>query len=234
MTDISMDRLAVATPPARRDIGLARRYRAERRFRLYGLAAISVGIIFLAIMLVSIVGKGYTAFWQTEVTLPVKFDEKVIDPSNKRASDPNVLIAANYPVLARNALATKLGISLDDKPGLAKLKGFLSEGVRTQLRDIVIADPGVIGKTVDVDMLVSANIDSAFKGQIDLEVAEANRKVSDQQVEWMNKLAAEGTLAEHFNTGLFTFGASSRPESSGMGVAIIGSFYRCAACRRRQ
>jgi len=225
MTDISMDRLAVATPPARRDIGLARRYRAERRFRLYGLAAISVGIIFLAIMLVSIVGKGYTAFWQTEVTLPVKFDEKVIDPSNKRASDPNVLIAANYPVLARNALATKLGISLDDKPGLAKLKGFLSEGVRTQLRDIVIADPGVIGKTVDVDMLVSANIDSAFKGQIDLEVAEANRKVSDQQVEWMNKLAAEGTLAEHFNTGLFTYGASSRPESSGMGVAIIGSFY---------
>ena len=225
MTDISMERLAVATPPARRDIGLARRYRAERRFRLYGLAAISVGIIFLAIMLVSIVGKGYTAFWQTEVTLPVKFDEKVIDPSNKRASDPNVLIAANYPVLARNALATKLGISLDDKPGLAKLKGFLSEGVRTQLRDIVIADPGVIGKTVDVDMLVSANIDSAFKGQIDLEVAEANRKVSDQQVEWMNKLAAEGTLAEHFNTGLFTYGASSRPESSGMGVAIIGSFY---------
>ena len=41
----------------------------------------------------------------------------------------------------------------------------------------------------------------------------------------MNKLAADGTLAQHFNTGLFTYGASSRPKSSGMGVAIIGSFY---------
>ena len=41
----------------------------------------------------------------------------------------------------------------------------------------------------------------------------------------MNKLASDGALAEHFNTGLFTYGASSRPESSGMGVAIIGSFY---------
>ena len=41
----------------------------------------------------------------------------------------------------------------------------------------------------------------------------------------MNKLAADGALAQHFNTGLFTYGASSRPESSGMGVAIIGSFY---------
>ena len=32
-------------------------------------------------------------------------------------------------------------------------------------------------------------------------------------------------MAEHFNTGLFTYGASSRPETSGMGVAIIGSLY---------
>ena len=88
-------------------------------------------------MLVTIVSKGYTAFWQTTVTLPITFDEKVIDPGNKRATDPNVLIAANYPVLARDALAAKLGIDLDDKPQLAKLKGFLSDGVRTQLRDIV-------------------------------------------------------------------------------------------------
>ena len=41
----------------------------------------------------------------------------------------------------------------------------------------------------------------------------------------MNKLKAEGAMAEHFNTGLFTYGASSRPETSGIGVAIIGSLY---------
>ena len=41
----------------------------------------------------------------------------------------------------------------------------------------------------------------------------------------MNQLTADGAMAQHFNTGLFTFGASSRPESSGMGVAIIGSLY---------
>ena len=32
-------------------------------------------------------------------------------------------------------------------------------------------------------------------------------------------------MAEHFNTGLFTNGDSSRPETVGLGVAIIGSFY---------
>ena len=226
MTDIMLDTLAAgAARQPRRDIGIKRRYAAERRFRLYGILAISFGIFFLAIMLVAIVSKGYTAFWQTTVTLPITFDEKLIDPGNKRATDPSVLVAANYPVLARDALAGKLGISASDKPQLAKLKGFLSDGVRTQLRDMVIADPSVIGQTRDVNVLVTANINSAFKGQIDLQVPEAKRKISDQQVTWMNKLASDGALAQHFNKGLFTYGASSRPESSGMGVAIIGSFY---------
>ncbi|TJW31419.1 MAG: DUF3333 domain-containing protein, partial [Mesorhizobium sp.] len=225
MTDIPMDTMVRVAAHPRRDIGLKARYAAERRFRIYGVVAISVGLAFLAIMLVTIVSKGYTAFWQTTVSLPITFDEKVIDPANKRGTDPSVLIKANYPKLAENALIAKLGISPDNKPMIQKLKGFLSEGARVQLRDIVAANPSVIGTTRDVNILAAANLDSAFKGQIDLGVEEARRKVSDQQIAWMNKLKADGAMAEHFNTGLFTYGASSRPETSGMGVAIIGSFY---------
>jgi phosphate transport system permease protein len=225
MTDISMDTMVRTAAPARRDIGLKARYAAERRFRIYGVLAISVGLAFLAIMLITIVSKGYTAFWQTTVSLPITFDEKVIDPSNKRATDPDVLIKANYPKLADRALMDKLGIDPSNKPMALKLKGFLSEGARVQLRDIVVADPSVIGTTRNVDILAAANLDSAFKGQIDLGVEEARRKVSDQQIAWMDKLKADGVMAKHFNTGLFTYGASSRPETSGMGVAIIGSFY---------
>ncbi|TGV25612.1 phosphate ABC transporter permease PstA [Mesorhizobium sp. M4B.F.Ca.ET.143.01.1.1] len=225
MTDIPLDTMVRAAAPARRDIGLKARYAAERRFRIYGVLAISVGLAFLAIMLITIVSKGYTAFWQTTVTLPINFDEKIIDPSNKRATDPDVLIKANYPKLADKALMAKLGIDPANKPMALKLKGFLSEGARVQLRDIVVADPSVIGTTRNVDILAAANLDSAFKGQIDPNVEEARRKVSDQQIAWMNQLKGDGTMAEHFNKGLFTYGASSRPETSGMGVAIIGSFY---------
>ncbi|WP_274627607.1 phosphate ABC transporter permease PstA [Arvimicrobium flavum] len=225
MTDVSLGSLAPTAARPRRDIGIKRRYAAERRFRLYGVLAASVGLVFLAIMLVSIIAKGHTAFWQTTVSLPISFDEKVIDPSGKRASDPDVLIRANYPKLAENALIEALGIDPKDKAAIRKLKGFLSDGVRVQLRNIVVADPSVIGTTRNVDLLAAANIDSAYKGQIDLTVDEKRRKVSDQQVEWMNRLKAEGAMAERFNTGLFTFGASSRPETSGVGVAIIGSLY---------
>ncbi len=228
MSEVSFDALPVPAAPARRDIGLKARYRAERRFRLYGLLAVSVGLAFLAVMLASVVGKGYTAFRQTAVTLPIAFDESVIDPRGLRATDPGVLVRADYPKLAQNALIEKLGIDPGDKAMVRKLKGFLSDGARVQLRDIVMADPSVIGTTRSVDILASANLDSAFKGQIDLAVDEARRKVSDQQVAWMNRLKAEGVMAGRFNTGLFTFGASSRPETSGMGVAIIGSFYMMA------
>ncbi|BBD39887.1 MULTISPECIES: phosphate ABC transporter permease PstA [Aminobacter] len=225
MTDISLDTLTASAARPRRDIGLKKRYAAERRFRLYGVLAIAIGLAFLAVMLTSIVSKGYTAFWQTTVTLPINFDEKIIDPSNKRATDPNVLITANYPKLAEQALIEKLGIDPNNKADVRKLKGFLSDSSRVQLRAIVAADPSVIGTTRNVDILAAANLDSAFKGQIDLDVPESRRKVSDQQVEWMNKLKAEGVMAEHFNTGLFSYGASSRPETSGVGVALIGSFY---------
>ena len=90
MTDISMDTLAagVARQP-RRDIGIKRRYAAaERRFRLYGILAISFGIAFLGIMLVTIVSKGYTAFWQTTVTLPIKLTRRSSTPTTSAQPTP--------------------------------------------------------------------------------------------------------------------------------------------------
>ncbi|EBU7498368.1 phosphate ABC transporter, permease protein PstA, partial [Salmonella enterica subsp. enterica serovar Typhi] len=108
MTDITAGSIPDAARPPRRDIGIKKRYAAEARFKLYGLIAILFGLAFLAIMLVSIFGKGYTAFWQTNITLPVTFDAAVLDPQNKRATEPSVLIAANYDKLAQDALVKKL------------------------------------------------------------------------------------------------------------------------------
>lgn len=226
MTDTTLNPAAVAPAKVvRRDIGLKRRYAAERRFKIYGITAIAIGLFFLVALLYSVISNGYTAFWQTEVSLSVKLDEKVIDPTNKRATDPTVLLTANYPILVRNALAEKLGVNLDDKPAIRELSKLVSDGSRSQLRELVSGNPALIGTTQNLWVLTGGDIDSAFKGQIDLSVDQANRKVSDRQVAWMNTLAKEGAMAQRFNSGLFTFGASSRPETSGLGVALIGSLY---------
>jgi len=211
--------------PARRDIGIKRRYAAERRFRAYGIAALSFGILFLFILLYSVVSKGYTAFQQTMITVPVEFSEQIIDKDNERATDPQKLVTANYPLIAPNAVAKVLGVAETDRSGLRAVNQMISDGVRGQLRDMVVANPQIIGTTQTVSLLAAGDIDSAFKGQIDLSVSENNRKVSDQQVGWMNQLAESGALGKHFNTGIFVNGNSSRPEAAGVGVALIGSFY---------
>ncbi|MHA6646174.1 phosphate ABC transporter permease PstA [Mesorhizobium sp. A623] len=226
MTDLSLSP-DTAVPRARRDIGLKRRYAAESRFRIYGVLAIALGIFFLLALLFTVFKGGYTAFWQTSINLPITFSAEIIDPDNQRATDPAKLASANYPLLARNALAEALGVDAESASSadLKLVSGMISQGARTQLRDIVVADPTVIGTTRNVWVLAAADVDSAHKGQIDLSVPEARRKVKDQQVEWMNALSAQGVMVERFNTGLFTLGASSRPETAGMGVALIGSLY---------
>ncbi|MCP2132949.1 ABC-type phosphate transport system permease subunit, partial [Rhizobium sp. SLBN-94] len=157
-----------ANRATRRDIGIKRRYAAERRFRAYGMAAISFGLIFLFLLLFSVVSKGYTAFQQTMITVPVEFSEQIIDPKNERATNPAKLMTANYPVVARDAVAKVLGVAPTDRAGLRAVNLLISDSVRTQLRDIVVADPAVIGTTRTVTLLASGDVDSAFKGQVDM------------------------------------------------------------------
>lgn len=226
MTDAALPSSAMTTATAeRRDFGLKRRHAAERRFRFYGIAAITIGLVFLVILLTSVISKGYTAFVQTSITIPVEFNLDIIDKNNERATNPRKLMTANYPVVARNSLAAVLGVDLTDKKALKALGDMISDGSRSQLRDIVMADPGVLGQTRTVTLLAAADLDSANKGQIDLTVPEAKRKVSDQQIAWLNELKSKGAVSTQFNWGLLTFGASSRPETAGLGVALIGSFF---------
>ena len=226
MTDAAMDAPAATPVPApRRDFGLKRRHRAEAIFRFFGVAAITIGLVFLVILLWSVVSKGYTAFVQTSITVPVEFTAEIIDRNGERATNPRVLVSANYPVIARNAVARALGVDPDDKAAMREVGKFVSDGNRAILREIVTKDPSVIGTTRPVTLLASADIDSANKGQIDLGVPEKNRKVSDQQLRWLDQLKEQGAISTPFNWGLLTFGASSRPETSGLGVALLGSAY---------
>ncbi|WP_336294505.1 phosphate ABC transporter permease PstA [Bartonella sp. CB169] len=212
----------------RRNIGLRRRYWAERRFRAYGLIAIFIGLFFLSALVYSVISQGYPAFFQSKMTLSVYLDEEVIDPSGQRNTNPQILMTANYPLLVRNALLKKLGIDQNDRASLRDVNRMFSKSVRIQLREMVMKNPKLIGTTQKITVLAEANIDSAYKGQIDLHVAEKKRKISNRQIKWMRDLVHDGTLYKTFNFGFFTLGASSRAETAGLGVAIVGSFYMIA------
>ncbi len=148
---------------------LARRYRAERRFRLIGMSAVVIGLAFVAILFADIIGKGHSAFQQTYIRLTVDFAAEVIDPEGTR--DPAVLTDANYLKLARDALAARFP-EVTRRADKQALYGLLSPGAPQQLRELVLADPGIIGTTREVWVLADDDTDMFMKGRatpIDIE-----------------------------------------------------------------
>src|SRR5262245_26666223 len=61
-----------------------RRYRAEQRFKAYGLIALTLTTIFLVILIADILIRGVPAFWYHSVSLDVPVKAEMIDPDNKR------------------------------------------------------------------------------------------------------------------------------------------------------
>ena len=204
---------------------LRKRHRAERRFKLYGIAAILVAVAALALLAATIIAKGYTAFVQTEVKLQITLDPAVVDPDGTR--DPAAFRAANYTKLVRQALRAQFPdvAGRRDKRALGRL---LSTGAGDKVRDLVLADPSLIGTTRPIWVLMSDDVDQVVKGHMDRRAAAKGRRFSDAQLAWLEALEKRGLVALNFNTGLFTGGDSREPEMAGIWGAVVGSFYTLA------
>ncbi len=105
------------------------------------------------------------------------------------------------------------------------MNGMISSGAAYELRDMALGDPDIIGKTVSVWVFADDDIDMIVKGQFSREVSEENRRVSDRQLAWLDRLEAEGRVEEKFNVIFFRSGDSREPEQAGIWGAVMGSFF---------
>ena len=220
MTDLAAIPIAQRKP----DLSAAqlrRRYRAEARFRFYGIAAILFAVGILALLLGSIISTGFSAFTQTEIALDIQFDAATIDPSGDR--DPEVLAGANYRKLARGGLAEQFP-DVSGRRVKRDLNRLISSGADLALRDRVLADPSIIGTAQRIWIKSATDIDSLNKGQIPRDVVESDRRVKDNQIGWFDALVEDGRVQRSFNTTLFTSGDSREPELAGIWGAAVGSF----------
>jgi len=194
---------------------LRQRYRAERRFRAYGKSAIAASLLFLSLLFISIFGNGYKAFQQTFIQLDVHFDPEIL------AQDS--LSTADYPGLVKTSLRAmfpEVG-GRSDKRALYKL---ISNGAAFQLREMVLKNPAVIGQTTAVWVPADDDVDMFFKGNIDRNTVEGDRRLSDKQLKWLDRLASHGRIEKKFNRLFFTSGDSREPELAGIWGAVVGSF----------
>lgn len=200
---------------------LKKRYAREKRFRLYGLLSIVVSMLFLAVLLVNIFSKGWPAFTQTYVKLDVDLSAEVLGIT---ANDtPEALRKGNYNAVLKNTLNGMF--TAEGRKQRRALKQIISGNAPYRLMDMVIENPTLIDTQQTVWFLADDDIDVYFKGGIDRNLPESDRRIKDYQLVWLDQLEAEDRIEKRFNTVFFTNGDSREPEQAGILSALVGSFY---------
>ncbi len=212
---------------ARVAASLKRRYLAERWTRRLGFLGVVMALAFLLVMLVFIVATGWSAFRQTVIRLDVTLDESVLDPSGQR--DPAVLYRADYQNVIRAALRDLFPdvTSRRDKRALYKL---ISQGAQFDLRDQVVAEPALIGRTRAFWVLASSDADMWMKGKLGTAEGKKTGRLSAKQLTWLQSLKQKGAIKTRFNRTFFTHGDSREPELAGVLGATMGAFLSLAVC----
>jgi phosphate transport system permease protein len=198
---------------------LGKRRRKESIFRILGIASTLVGVLFLLVFFWTLIGQGASAFMQTFIEIEVEFSEDILAPSGELD-----LAYADFDAIARNALRKKFP-DVSSRSERRELNQLISVGAGYQIKDAIAGDPDLLGTTLLMQVPAAANVDMVIKENIDRNLGEDRRPVSDSQMGWIDALIADGSLVSKFNVALFTNGDSREPELAGIRGALMGSFY---------
>lgn len=173
------------------------RYRAERRFRFYGIAAVCLAALFLMTLMTDIVRKALPAFTQHVVYLDVPLEASKLDP--EKTKDPKVLAQGDYAALIRSALLARFP-EVTDRQQRRSLTALLSSGADEHLRASVLQNPDLVGQSFITQAILSDDADMALKGQMTREQREKSKGIATLQVD--GKRAIITSTADDFSPAL--------------------------------
>jgi phosphate transport system permease protein len=196
---------------------LKRRYRKERRFRMYGMLAIFIALASLAILFADIISKGHTGFVKTTITLDVALDSEMMyleDPT-----DEDQLSMADFvaPIIAALQEHVPEAESAAEKRELGRLIGTYGAN---QIRDLLKSSPDLLNTTQTMEFLAHDRVSVYVKHA---DNPSYTIKLSEQQQRWVDELLEKGVIDTSFNDVLFSRGDSREPSNAGILGAIVGS-----------
>ena len=218
MTDVSNENAHWGTTKAAANI--ARRKRRQWVLQGLGIGALSVAFLMLFLLVSSLVSTGWQAFSQTHIRMEFAV------PAEKIRQDD--IAGSNWRGLVQDAMEAALP-ALDGAEA-RKMAGILSNAAQFRLRDTVVANPSLIGGTVVLTVPASDPYDQLFKGLIDRETPEVNRRLKDAEIAAFDTLIADGRVSKPLNTALISNADSRFPELAGLKGALVGSFYALLTC----
>lgn len=218
---------------------LRARHLTENVFRGLGLAAIILALGFVVLLFTDVIRKGVPAFMQTNLHLTVTFDPAVITvgPAPSRSnftSDAEfndaslkwqrevALLNWNKVVEASLRAAAPAGYEIEAR----QLLGIAETNARHQIREQFVANPALLGQTVEVEVLASANTDNWVKANIDRSLGDAQQQMSPAARTLIDQFVANGQISTGFAWSIFTnVDSRAAPASAGLLGALVGSLY---------
>lgn len=233
MTDLSADgpyikrpRQSILTASA----NMKRRNAAEVRFKLYGIIAITISLVMLAIMLFTIFRDGVSSFQQATLSFPVELSAETLDPKgNRNPEELGKVTTVGYQKVLSRAFVAELQARGITQEGVSdkQIGELISKDAAGTLRAQVLANSDLIGTTIDATILAAGRVDGFLKGRVTYETAERDNQINPDQLRLVEQLRDAGIVQSSFNWGFFTNPDASdqRPEAAGLGVALLGSAY---------
>jgi len=217
---------------------LRRRHASELAFWLLGLAASMVALVFVAVLFGNILSQGLPAFQQVKYYGEVHFDPDVVNiderpvrQAGQSAADYQAelrgwqrqLAMANWNALIVESVRRDAALPEADDRAIISI---IDSGARFVLRDMVEADPSLIGQRVQVELLGSANADNFVKGKLSRDLPDERHQLSRPARDLIDALVEESTMSLAFAWHLFTnVDSRSAPASAGLAGAFMGSLY---------
>ena len=197
---------------------LKRRSRSESLFRWYGRVAIIIGLAAVLALFVDIISKGHGAFKATYIQVDIHYGGDLLGVTS--LADKPQLMQANWDALFKSALREKFSdvSGRSDKRQLYKL---VSNGTGFDLKEHLVANPLLLGKTESQWLLADDDIDTYYKSWLDGEPYDA--RLTKKQIQWIDQLHQQGDIRLQLNTNLLTRGDSREPEQAGIYGAVMGS-----------
>lgn len=201
---------------------LKSRLAKEKRFKLFGIASIITALILLSILFISIISQGYTAFQETRIQLNIQFSQNILDP--EQTQEWKIIKKKNFNKLIKNSLS-EIYPDVSGRSDKRKLYKLISSSAEYQLREFIKNDINSIGTSKKIWVLANDDVDMLFKGHIDRNLPENDRRIDNQELLWIETLESKNLIEKFFNKTLFTSGDSSQSEQSGILGALIGSLF---------
>ena len=206
---------------------LKQRYRKEKRFQLYGLAAITLALAFLFLFIFEIFSRGYTAFQKTWLVVEINYDTELFGAKNKNPTLEEIQKLDFYDFAVNSILNLDPNVPRAKRRDVIKMFAFTYE---EEIKNYLLDNQDVLGKKVKVRLTASDDLDQVFKENYPRDIPENRRRVNDYQLSLFDKMNARGDVFSNFNFSFFTNADSREAELAGIASSLVGSIFSILVC----